>query len=159
MNSGRYSCSSLAFMPNLERGMLMDKQQEGIVLEVHGLMAKVKTSRHNDCENCGACPGNSALVLEARNTLDAKPGDRVLVEVQEVNMLKAAFIVYMLPLLAILIGAVIGNVLAEKMGFSVILFQAAGGFMLFVLSVLYIKLFDSSARNDVKMQPVITKVL
>lgn len=137
----------------------MDKQQEGIVLEIHGLVAKVKTSRHNDCENCGACPGNSALVLEARNMLGAKPGDRVLIEVQEVNMLKAAFIVYMLPLLAIFIGAVIGNLLAEKMGFSVVMFQAAGGFIFFVLSVLYIKLFDLSARNDVKMQPVITKVL
>ena len=32
----------------------MDKQQEGIVLEVVKGMAKVKTSRHNDCENCGS---------------------------------------------------------------------------------------------------------
>ncbi|MCE5285403.1 MAG: SoxR reducing system RseC family protein [Pelosinus sp.] len=137
----------------------MDKQQEGIVLSIDGGLAKVKTSRHNDCENCGACPGNSALVLEARNTLGAKPGDRVLIEVQEVNMLKAAFIVYMLPLLAIFIGAVFGNFVAEKMGYGVTLFQVAGGFILFLLSVLYIKLFDLNARNDVKMQPVIAKIL
>ena len=137
----------------------MDKQQEGVVLEVNGIMAKVKTSRHNDCENCGACPGNSALVLEARNMLDAKPGDRVVIEVREVNMLKAAFIVYMLPLVAIFIGAVIGNLLAEKLGYSVLAFQVAGGFIAFVLSVLYIKFFDYNARNDVKMQPVITRIL
>lgn len=137
----------------------MDKQQEGIVLEIHGSMAKVKTSRHNDCENCGACPGNSALVMDARNVPGAKPGDRVIIEVQEVNMLKAAFIVYMLPLIAIFIGAVIGNLLAEKMGYGLTLFQVAGGFIAFILSVLYIKLFDLNARNDVKMQPVITRIL
>ena len=63
----------------------MDRQQEGIVLEcLDQGMAKVKTSRHNDCENCGACPGNSAIVLQARNPLKARPGQRVLVEVKEV---------------------------------------------------------------------------
>ncbi len=90
----------------------METQQEGIVLEVFDGTAKVKTSRHNDCENCGACPGNSAIVLEADNSLGAKPGQRVAVEVQEVNMLKAAFIVYVLPLIAIFVGVLIGNVVA-----------------------------------------------
>lgn len=137
----------------------MDKQQEGIVIEVSGLMAKVKASRHNDCENCGACPGNSALVLEAENGIGAKPGDRVLIEVQEVNMLKAAFIVYMLPLLAIFIGAVGGNVFAEKMGYQALVFQVVGGFIAFLLAVLYIKFFDYKARNDVKMRPVILRIL
>ncbi|MBP1765422.1 MAG: positive regulator of sigma RseC/MucC [Firmicutes bacterium] len=82
----------------------MEKQQEGIVIETRGDMARVKTSRHNDCENCGACPGNSAIVLDARNPLDAKIGQRVVIEIQEVNMLKAAFIVYVLPLLAAFAG-------------------------------------------------------
>lgn len=137
----------------------MDKQQEGIVLEVVGDMAKVKTSRHNDCENCGACPGNSAMVLDALNPIEAKPGQRVAIEIQEINMLKAAFIVYILPLIAVFIGVLLGGFLAQKVGNESLWFQVAGGIVAFVLSVVYIKYFDSAARSNVKMQPVIVRIL
>lgn len=138
----------------------MDKQQEGIVLQViEGNLAKIKASRHNDCENCGACPGNSAMVLEARNDIGAKPGQHVVFVVQEINMLKAAFIVYILPLIAAFIGAWSGWGLAERLGSESLWFQITGGVMAFVLSVVYIKYFDSSARFDVKMQPVIVRIL
>lgn len=138
----------------------MDKQQEGIVLEVmNGNLAKVKTSRHNDCENCGACPGNSAMVLEALNDIGAKPGQRVAIEVKEINMLKAAFIVYILPLIAVFVGAMIGGNFAERLGSEVLWWQIAGGIIAFILSVIYIKYFDHAARTDVKMQPVIVRIL
>ena len=139
----------------------MDKQQEGIVLEViAGNLAKVKTSRHNDCENCGACPGNSAIVLEARNDIGAKPGQRVAVEVREINMLKAAFIVNILPLINTFIGAVTGGMLAERLLVSDLLWaQIVGGIVGFSLSIIYIKFFDSAARMDVKMQPIIVRIL
>jgi sigma-E factor negative regulatory protein RseC len=137
----------------------MDKQQEGIVLEINNHMAKVKTSRHNDCENCGACPGNSALVLEARNDIEAKIGQRVAIEIREINMLKAAFIVYILPLITIFIGVIAGGLLAGSFGYQPLLFQVIGGVVAFILSVLYIKYFDSAARSDVKMQPIIIRIL
>lgn len=138
----------------------MDKQQEGIVLQViEGNLAKIKASRHNDCENCGACPGNSAMVLEARNDIGARPGQHVVFEVQEINMLKAAFIVYIMPLLAVLIGVLLGWKFAERLGYEPLWFQVAGGALTFVVSVVYIKYFDSTARFDVKMQPVIVRIL
>lgn len=137
----------------------MDRQQEGIVLQVIGKMAKVKTSRHNDCENCGACPGNSAIVLDAQNDVEARPGQRVAVEIREMNMLKAAFIVYILPLIAIFIGILAGGTLTDEFGSSLLWAQVAGGVLGFVLSVVYIKFFDSAARLDSKMQPIIVRIL
>jgi len=138
----------------------MDKEQEGIVLEImKGNLAKVKTSRHNDCENCGACPGNSAIVLEASNDIGARPGQRVIVEVREINMLKAAFIVYILPLIAIFIGAIIGNFLSQTIGKEPLGLQVLGGSIGFLLSIIYIKYFDSAARLDVKMRPMIVRIL
>jgi len=138
----------------------MDNQQEGIVLQIiEGNMAKVKASRHNNCENCGACPGNSAMVLEVRNDIGAKPGQHIVFEVHEVNMLKAAFIVYILPLIAIFMGALLGWRLAGLLGNEPLWFQVAGGVMAFILSVMYIKYIDTSAKFDVKMQPVIIRIL
>jgi sigma-E factor negative regulatory protein RseC len=137
----------------------MDAQQEGVVLEVHGSMAKVKTSRHNDCENCGSCPGNAAMVLDARNPVGAKPGQRVMIEIKEADMLKSAFIVYMLPLIAIFAGAMLGGYVAGQLAAEPLWFQVGGGGLAFISSVCYIKYFDRSASTDVKKQPVITRIL
>ncbi|BBB89766.1 MAG TPA: SoxR reducing system RseC family protein [Methylomusa anaerophila] len=137
----------------------MDKQQEGIVLEIIGDMAKVRTSRHSDCENCGACPGNTALVLDARNPLGAKKGQRVAIEVQEANMLKAAFVVYVLPLILTVIGVVAGSYIGGQFHFDPLWFQIGGGAIAFIAALFYIKYFDRNARSNVKMQPVITRIL
>ncbi|HMM22814.1 MAG TPA: SoxR reducing system RseC family protein [Selenomonadales bacterium] len=137
----------------------MKKEQEGVVLAATAGMAKVKTSRHNDCENCGACPGNAAIVLDARNPIGAKPGQRVLVEVQEVGMLKSAFVVYMLPLIAMFVGAWLGTYLADQLAREAVWFQVGGAGLFLIGSVLYVKYFDKSAGSNTKMQPVITRIL
>lgn len=137
----------------------MKKESEGIVIEVNGSMAKVKASRHGDCKNCGACPGDGATVLEAKNPVGAKPGQHVIFEIKEANMLKAAFVVYIVPLIAIFLGALFGTWLAEKVGQSIKIFQIGSGLIAFVLSVLYIKLFDKSTGENEKMQPIINRIL
>lgn len=137
----------------------MNKQQEGVVISVAGEMARVKTSRHNDCENCGACPGNAAIVLDARNPLGATPGQQVLIEVQEVGMLKSAFIVYMLPLISLFLGAVAGSYAADQAGAGSIWYQVAGALIALAVAIAYIRYYDKSARANKNMQPVITRIL
>ena len=138
----------------------MVKEEEGIIIEIfENNMAKVKVGRHGECKNCGACPGDSALVIEAQNLIGAKAGQRVAFEMKETNMLMAAFVVYIAPLVAILIGVAIGQAIAVKFGYSVRGFQIAGGILTFILSILNIKIFDKFAHNNKKMQPTITQSL
>jgi sigma-E factor negative regulatory protein RseC len=137
----------------------MRKEEVGIVVEIDGKIAKVRASRHGDCKNCGACPGDSAIVVNAQNPLSAKVGQLVAFEIQETNMLQAAFIVYIMPLIAIFVGALVGDFIANKFGQTVVTFQICGGIIAFILAVIYIKLYDGSARKNEKMQPVITKIL
>lgn len=134
-------------------------QQEGIVIQVTGKMAKVKTSRHNDCANCGSCPGNSATVLDASNPLGAQVGQKVTIEIQEINMLKAAFTVYIFPLLAVFLGALAGGELASWVNLSEIAGRIIGGAGAFLAAVWYVRYYDRSVRTDDKMQPVIVAVL
>ena len=137
----------------------MEKEQEGIVLEIAGDMAKVKASRHSDCDNCGACPGNMAIIVEMRNPVGARPGQRVVFEVKQVGMLQAAFVVYVLPLLAVVAGAFAGDYAAGKYGGEALWYQLGGGFAAFVIAIAYVKFFDRNARNSEKMQPVIIRIL
>jgi sigma-E factor negative regulatory protein RseC len=137
----------------------MHAQQEGIVIGIENGLAKVKTSRHSDCENCGSCPGSTALVLEARNPLGARPGQRVLIEVKELSMVKSAFVVYMLPVIAVFCGAMLGGYAAERLMAEPLWYSIGGGSLAFFSSLLYIKYFDRSTRKNVSMQPVITRIL
>lgn len=137
----------------------MAKEEDGIIIEtLKENMAKVKMGRHNECKNCGACPGDNTLIIEAQNLIGAKAGQRVILEVKETNMLLAAFVVYILPLLAILAGILIGYEIASKLAYSVQEFEIGGGIVAFILSAFNIKVFDKLAHNSEKMQPTITRI-
>lgn len=137
----------------------MRQEEVGIVLEIDGQMAKVKANRHGDCENCGSCPGDNAMVLDVQNPLSAKPGQKVAFEIPQVNMLQAAFMVYIMPLLAAGVGAVLGWFIADSFGFPVVPWQIGGGMAVFILSLFLVKLYDRAVRRNKKMLPVITKIL
>ena len=136
------------------------KEEEGIIIEVfENNIAKVKVGRHNECKNCGACPGDSSVVIEAKNLVGARTGQRIAFEMKETNMLMAAFVVYIAPLVAVVVGIIVGQTIAKKFGYPVRNFQIGGGILTFVLSMLNIKRFDKYAHNNDKMQPVITRIL
>jgi sigma-E factor negative regulatory protein RseC len=136
------------------------KEEEGIIIELlKGNMAKVKVGRHGECKNCGACPGDSALIIEAQNSIGAKAGQKIAFEMKETNMLMAAFVVYIVPLIAILVGIIVGQAVALKFGYFVQGFQIAGGILAFIISIINIKIFEKFAHNNKKMQPTITRFL
>ena len=82
--------------------------QQGYIVEiVDSVTAKLKLKRHFACASCGKCATTSEekyIIVEADNTIGAKVGDRVEVNMETVNVLKAAFIAYTIPLLALLLG-------------------------------------------------------
>ncbi|CAB1243146.1 SoxR reducing system RseC family protein [Clostridium sp. MT-14] len=137
----------------------MKKMSEGVVIEVGQDFAKIRASKHGDCKSCGLCAGENATIVDAKNPVDAKVGQHVIFEVKEKNMLKAAFIVYILPLIAIFVGALLGTWIANNIGYSERALQIGGGAILFVVSLLYIKIFDKSTSKNDTMKPIIKRVL
>lgn len=137
----------------------MKKESEGIVIETTEGFARVKASRHGDCKNCGACPGDNATVLDAKNPIGAKAGEHVILEIREQNMIKAAFIVYIMPIISIFLGVLVGTWIFKFIGLHEMVFKVAGGAVFFIISLVYIKIFDrATAKNDAS-KPVIKKVL
>lgn len=136
----------------------MKREEEGIVIASDGKIAKVQAKRHSDCESCGACPGDIAAIMDVHNPVDAKKGQRVIIEISETNMLKAAFIVYFLPLITAFIGFLIGRWISQKYGFPVILLEVGASIAAFMLTLLYIKYYDRVVAKS-KMMPVIKDIL
>ena len=135
------------------------KTEQGLVIEVIGDVAKIRVGRHSDCTNCGACPGSDSVIISANNKVGAKVGQRVDFEVKEVNVLIGAFAVFVLPLIAAFVGVLLGRLIGKYIGSNINVFQIAGGIIAFLLSMIFVKLFDKSATGSEKSQPTIIRIL
>lgn len=135
------------------------KTEQGLIIEVIDDVAKIKVGRHNDCKNCGACPGSDSMIMSASNKIGARPGQRVIFEVKEKNILRAAFIVFILPLIALFIGVILGGIIGERIGFNGHMLQIIGGIVAFALAIIFVKFFDKATTASDKSLPVIVSIL
>ena len=128
------------------------KEEEGLVIGVspQAGTATVKVGRHAECSACGACAGSRGP--------GAVVGQRVKFAMQEQQMLKGAFVVFLLPL--ILAGA--GGILGWQMGYggeAEDLYPLGLGFLGFCLGSGLVKWYDKRAAARQKEQPVITEII
>jgi sigma-E factor negative regulatory protein RseC len=90
-------------------------KKTGIVKAIQGSMVVAVTKREKSCEHCKArdsCEmlggtGADAEVM-ALNTAKAEVGDIVTISLKSSSLLKGAFVIYMVPVLALLGGIVSG---------------------------------------------------
>lgn len=85
-------------------------QHFGVVESVFGNYASVSIQRHSACGDCGACQmgsENMGKIVQAINPIGAKIGEQVTLEMDDDKILKAAFIVYMVPLFVLIAGTFI----------------------------------------------------
>lgn len=93
------------------------------------LIVRRESACSGECHKCGGCGGvEQTLRLQAENPVGARPGDIVWIESETAVVLKAAALVYLLPLLLFLVV----YLLCYSRGLWALLF-AAGAFALGLL--------------------------
>lgn len=103
------------------RGM-PEMTEEGLVRQVAGTMAQVETTQTEACNCCeakGACSTMGGLkqrVVMAQNDAQAGVGDRVLLALPRRGVMGAGFLVYIVPLIALLAGAYLGKLHGVQWG-------------------------------------------
>lgn len=99
-------------------------EQTGVIVSVQGQRAEVECVRRSTCGGCttaGACGtpllerflGRKPLLLWVCNPTGALPGDEVVVGIPEEALLKASFVAYLVPLIVMIGGGVVGGLIAE----------------------------------------------
>jgi sigma-E factor negative regulatory protein RseC len=91
--------------------------EEGVVIKRLGdNRAKVKIRKSSSCDTCshkGFCNpfGSDSMIILAANPLNAGAGQRVRIAFKKEKELKAAAILYIIPLVGLLVGAFVGDAL------------------------------------------------
>lgn len=134
----------------------MEKLIEGVVIETTGETAKVRCSIHSDCENCGVCPGSNAMIIDVSDQVGAQVGQQVLIESKETNMLLAAFMIFVLPLLAVGLGVFLGYYLSIRFMISANLMMILGGLIFGLLAIFIIRRLDQSLQSE---KPTIVRTI
>lgn len=139
--------------------------QHGYVVEiVDSITAKIKMQKHSACASCGKCASSTDkkdIVVEVDNTIGAKVGDYVEVNMNSVDVIKAASIVYIVPLIALLGGTIASYSILNfiNISFNKEILSAIIGVVLTALTYLFIKSKDSKLRESRQYIPIITKVI
>lgn len=135
------------------------KQEQGMVMSVADGLAHVKVGRHEDCSGCGACASSRNVFVDAVNRVGAQPGQRVRFAVQEEKVLLAAFMVFVLPLLAAALGAAAGWQAALSYGWEEDYAMGIGALVFFLLSWLLVRCYDRRVSRNQQGKPVIIEIL
>ena len=103
-------------------------RDEGTVIAVRGDRALVRMSGKGGCEGCQSCSSTSgcSVELEAVMGEPVEAGSRVLVEVSSAGAAASAVLVFLLPLVGLVGGVVVGSQVwgtsaALLLGFGVLL--------------------------------------
>ncbi len=82
----------------------MRQSAEVIDLLDDGRRAEVLIRKHSACGDCGGCEGIKDRMIIVDNPLRAKVGNKVSLELSEKNILVAALLIYLLPIVGLIIG-------------------------------------------------------
>lgn len=137
-------------------------REEGTVLETKGEMAIVQIKRSAACDTCKCChvaEQSEFMTTEALNKVQANVGDRVVIEIEQKEVLAASTIVYILPLVLMIVGYIIGSYLGK------VIFKSysheAGiifGFTFLAFSYLIMVLAEKHAVKTRWLQPVVVEL-
>jgi sigma-E factor negative regulatory protein RseC len=140
-------------------------QETGVVRELVGPKAIVLVMRQSACDSCtsgGSCKGSQqGMEIEAFNDAGAAVGDTVRINFRAFTYLKGTLLIYGIPALALIIGAVLGKELLSGYwpAMDPDLASAISGFGLMGLSFVLIRLLVSRFEKKKELVPIIEEII
>ena len=139
-------------------------EEIGTVIRLDGVSAIVSVPKKSACDGCtaGTCkPEDRGMEIEAINRAGAGLGQRVRITIHTYPYMQGSMIVYGIPALFLVIGAVFGKevlsgILPDK---DPDLLSAFAGFGALLISFLVIKAWSRFRTARTETQPVIEEVL
>lgn len=118
-------------------------------------MAEVAVSRGtacgSNCGNCESCVFQNELKAFAKNSIHAKPGEKVVIESLSSRIFSAAFMLYIVPFILFFIGYAVAAHYNLSEGMSVLM-----SFAFFAVAVAVVVVYQriNKKKNPIKFEIV-----
>ena len=136
--------------------------ETGRVASITDGKAMIEIEKGSACAKCHAgcaCdPGKSVMMIEANDPIGVHENQFVQLSIPNDSALRASFVVYVIPLCALIVGTLVGERLGMTFGIKNV-FEILGGFCFLGLSLIFVRYYNSIFGQDRRNQPLITKVL
>lgn len=138
-------------------------EEVGVVREVDAVHAVVVVDRKSACDQCkmGCKVTGEGAEIEALNLVHARVGQKVRVRMRPYTYLKGSLLLYGVPALALVVGAVVGRELIAPLLGAIDrdLVSALSGLALCFISFLFARIISSRIEKKVEYKPVIDEIL
>ena len=138
--------------------------EEGVIEKTFEEKAQVRVQKSSACAGCGsrdACHvmGDKEMLIEVTNELHAGVGDYVELSVPAKSLMKLSLMVYLLPVVALIIGAYFGGLWAGFFNISSTVASILGGCIAMGITFFGLKWFDSTVERRDQYHPRVTRIL
>jgi sigma-E factor negative regulatory protein RseC len=144
-------------------------EEHALVIGVEQDVALLEVVRRSACGLCGKTRGcgislfgrlfgHKNNVFKAENTIHAKPGDNVVVAIEERAVLMSAMVVYGVPLGALLLGAILGNALSDGTASQADMYAFAGAIAGLLSGLGWVKGYATARVMSHRYQPTILRL-
>ena len=139
-------------------------EENGTVVELKGKATAVVMCRKSSlCEHCatsGSCmlgDDNHTRLIEVMNGLGAEVGDHVRIATTTRSFLQSSFLLYIVPLIALVIGALVGKAVGEKLdvGLEPNLLSAIFGVFFMIGSFVILRVGSSALSKEAYMPKIV----
>jgi sigma-E factor negative regulatory protein RseC len=139
--------------------------EQGVILRTDSHTAWVKTVRSSACEGCsakGSCHtmgGGQDMEVKALNIAGARVGDRIVLSYETPSLLKATFLIYVFPIILLIAGALLGQMLALYLNLNSSALSILLGFAFFFIALIFVKVRANKMAQKNAYQPKVIKIL
>jgi len=103
--------------------------------------------------------GGNQVEIDALNPLNANVGDRVILSIKPASLFKLTFLLYILPVIFLLFGAITGEKLSESLPYDASVVSALMGFLFFFISLFIVILTGRRLEKKDEYRPEIIRIL
>ena len=129
-----------------------NRGEEGEVIAIHGSRVTIKMKATKGCEGCNLCTkaSETEMIVEAIVQKPVTIGQKVTVSVKPGTIAKAAFILYIFPIIGLIGGYYIGKFLQTLFNLSQKseLIPALFAILLLIACFLPIRMIDRHKKKD-----------
>ncbi len=137
-------------------------REVGLVVDTEANSAYVQIDRRSACGNCKACglgtTDEKSIVVQAINEIKANKGDIVELDLESPDVLLAAFIIYGIPMISLILGIFVAYGIQRLINYDSEIIMLITGLVFMLVSFIIIKINEPKIKSSKRFSSTVVEI-